>query len=80
MAKVRSIQNISFAVAVKRVEGASGHEGPMVVDRHYLQATDILQVKKVNFALFMAMVISGTAKVEKSLERWTSLWMRQRGS
>lgn len=71
VAKVRANQNISYAAAAERVEGANGPEGPMVVDSlqaagvgSHQQDPDILQVKKVDFVL-MAMVINGTAKVEK---------------
>lgn len=88
VAKFRANQNISYAAAVKKVEGANGPEGPMVVDRHSLQAAavgshqqdpDILQDEKVDFVLFMAMGSMSLLKWRQSLERWTSLWMRRRG-
>jgi hypothetical protein len=74
VAKVRAIQSISYAAAVKRVAGWNGaHEESMVVDMPSLQAAGVAfhqqdpaisKVKKVEFVTFIAMVINSIAKVE----------------
>lgn len=74
VARVRASQSISYAAAVRRVEGLSGPEEFMVVDRASLQAAgvashqkdpEMLHVKKVDFVAFIAMVVNCTAKVER---------------
>jgi hypothetical protein len=62
VAKVRVVQSVSYAAAVKRVEGLNGApEESIVVDRPTLQfawvafhqqVLDILKVKKVDFGLY----------------------------
>ena len=73
VAKVRVVQSISYAAAVKRAESLNGApEKSIVVDRPTLQAAgvafhqqdpDTLKVKKVDFVAFKSMVITGTAMV-----------------
>lgn len=69
VARVRASQSISYAAAVRRVEGLSGPEEYMVVGRPSLQVTEMLHVKKLDFLVVMAMVVNGTAKMEKRSRR-----------
>lgn len=63
VAKISAVESVSNAEAVKRVEKLSISEGPVVVNHQ--QDLENLHVKKVDFVSFIAMVVNGTAQVEK---------------
>ena len=79
MSRIVAVKHISYVEAVKRVEGARGHnsEEDMAVDAPQPVANGIPQssyldtfsVKKVDFVAFIASVINRTAQMSKKPEQ-----------
>lgn len=69
VARVRSVQHVSYLEAVRRT---SGMEETMEVEppqpvkgSHQLRDSEMLHVKKVDFVFFITVVINCTVQVEK---------------
>ena len=63
MARVRSVQCVSYLEAVRRVEGAIVVEPTPVNVPRQPRYPDILHVKKVDFVAFIATVVNCTAQI-----------------